>query len=234
MAVVAIIPAHNEAANIGEVVRRAIRHVDTVVVIDDGSKDETAMSAVRAGAGVLKLPVNLGYGAALQTGYLYAARRDCRALVQLDADGQHDPEQIPEILEPVLSGECDLALGSRFLGKGEWRGPLLRRLGSRFFSILVKIASGKVITDPTSGFQAMNREVIERLAGGVYPDDFPDADVIVMLLREKFRVKEVGVVMRPSPTGKSMHSGLKPVYYVAKMLLSIFVVMLRKRERALS
>lgn len=215
----------------GDVVRETLNHVDEVVVIDDGSTDDTSGSALKAGATVLKLPVNHGYGAALQTGYIYAAEKKFDYLVQLDADGQHDPGEIPALLEPVTGGEYDLAIGSRFLGGGDWRGTPLRRAGMRFFSVLIERLAGQTITDPTSGLQAMNRDVIERLAGGAYPDDFPDADVLVMLMREKFKVCEVGVVMKPSPTGKSMHAGLMPIYYVAKMLLSIFVVMLRRTER---
>lgn len=226
-----MIPAHNESSRIGEVVRGTRRHVDEVVVVDDGSNDDTSHIAVTEGATVIRLPINLGYGAALQTGYIYAARHGFDALVQLDADGQHDPTEIKKILAPVLDGSCDLVLGSRFMGEGEWKGTVVRRVGMKFFSILVKLLTGQTVTDPTTGFQSMNREVIERLRGGAYPDDFPDADVLVMLLREKFRIKEVGVVMRPPPMGKSMHSGLRPIYYMVKMLLSVFVVMLRERGR---
>ena len=231
MKVIAVIPAHNEATRIAAVIRGALEYVDEVVIVDDGSSDETASIATAAGAKAIRLPINLGYGAALQTGYLYGAGRGCDALVQLDADGQHDPAEIPKLLAPVLDGSCDLVVGSRFLGGGEWKGTLLRRCGMKFFSAIVKLLTGQAITDPTSGFQAMNSRVVERLSGGAYPDDFPDADVLVMLLREKFRIREVGVIMRPPPPGKSMHSGLRPVYYVAKMLLSVFVVMLRVSER---
>jgi len=215
---------------VAEVVSGAREHVDVVVVVDDGSTDATAGKAREAGATVLRLPANIGYGGALQAGYRFAMRRGFEAIVQLDADGQHDPRDIPKLLEPVMEDRCDLALGSRFLDEDSWRGTFSRRLGMKFFSLLIRIFTGRRITDPTTGFQAMGRRVIERVASGAYPDDFPDADVIVMLLKERFRVDEVGVVMKPSPSGKSMHSGLSPFYYVVKMTLAVGVVMLRRRE----
>lgn len=228
----ALIPAYNEETSVGEVVIKTIPYVDRVVVIDDGSSDRTSEVARKAGALVLKLPVNLGYGAALHTGYIFAHKNNFDVIVQLDADGQHKPEDIPRLIAPIKEGKADVVIGSRFLSDSDWRGTLARRIGMKFFSILIRLLTGKIITDPTSGFQAMNKDVIKRLALGAYPDDFPDADVVVMLMREKFRIVEVGVNMSPPPAGKSMHAGLKPFYYVAKMLLSLLVVMLRRREES--
>lgn len=230
MKVMALIPARNEAERVGEVARGAARHADEVIVVDDGSEDSTASVAEQAGAKVLRLPAHLGYGGAVHTGYLYAAARDFDALVQLDADGQHDPEDIPALLGPVAEGECDICLGSRFLGNPQWKPGLLRRAGMRFFSALIGLLTRRKITDPTTGFQAINRKALERLASGAYPDDFPDADVLVMMLRENFRIGEVGVNMKPPPPGKRMHSGLVPLYYIVKMTLSVLVIMLRRPE----
>jgi len=225
----AVIPAYNEEDRVADIVRGAAKHVDVVVVVDDGSTDSTSSKAREAGAMILTLPVNIGYGGALQAGYRYAQSNGFDALVQLDADGQHAPEDIPALLEPIMEGRCDLALGSRFLNPDSWHATFFRRAGMRFFSFLIRIFAGQRVTDPTTGFQAMNRRLIERVASGAYPDDYPDADVIVMLLREKFRIREVGVTMKPPPPGKSMHSGLKPLYYTVKMILSVLVVMIRGR-----
>lgn len=231
MRVAAIIPAYNEASRVANIVKNTAAHVDTVIVVDDGSSDGTAEEARKAGAVVLKLPVNVGYGGALQTGYRYIVRHGFDAVVQLDADGQHDPLDIPVLLNPIIGGRCDLTLGSRFLNPSSWKPGLSKKIGMRFFSSMIKIFTGKAITDPTTGFQAMNLHVIERVAGGAFPDDFPDADVIVMLLRENFRIEEIGVAMKPPPAGKRMHSGLTPIYYVIKMTLSVLVVMLRSVSR---
>jgi len=225
----AVIPAYNEEDRVADIVRGAAKHVDVVVVVDDGSTDSTSSKAREAGAMILTLPVNIGYGGALQAGYRYAQSNGFDALVQLDADGQHAPEDIPALLEPIMEGRCDLALGSRFLNPDSWHATFFKRAGMRFFSFLIRIFAGQRVTDPTTGFQAMNRRLIERVASGAYPDDYPDADVIVMLLREKFRIREVGVTMKPPPPGKSMHSGLKPLYYTVKMILSVLVVMIRGR-----
>lgn len=229
MKTLAIIPAYNEEDRVADIVRGAAKHVDVVVVVDDGSTDSTSSKAREAGAMILALPVNIGYGGALQAGYRYAQSCEFDALVQLDADGQHAPADIPALLEPIMQGRCDLALGSRFLNPDSWHATFFRRTGMRFFSFLIRIFAGQRVTDPTTGFQAMNRRLIERVASGAYPDDYPDADVIVMLLREKFRIQEVSVMMKPPPPGKSMHSGLKPLYYTVKMILSVLVVMIRGR-----
>ncbi len=230
MKVMALIPARNEADRVGEVVRGAAKHADEVVVVDDGSEDATTRVAEMAGAKVLRLPANIGYGGAIHTGYIYALEKGFDAVVQLDADGQHDPDDIPSLLRPVTGGECDICMGSRFLGNSQWKPGLLRRAGMRFFSTLIRILTRKKITDPTTGFQAINRKALKRLASGAYPEDFPDADVLVMMLREKFRIGEVGVNMKPPPPGKRMHSGLVPLYYVIKMSLSVLVVIIRRPE----
>jgi len=230
MKVMALIPAFNEADRVGDVVRGAARYADEVLVVDDGSEDSTASEAEKAGAKVLRLPANIGYGGAVHTGYIYAADKDFDVLVQLDADGQHDPEDIPALIRPVAEDECDICLGSRFLGNSPWKPGLLRRAGMAFFSMLIRILTGRKITDPTTGFQAINRKAVARLASGAYPEDFPDADVLVMLLREKFRIGETGVNMNPPPPGKRMHSGLVPLYYIVKMTLSVLVIMIRRPE----
>jgi glycosyltransferase involved in cell wall biosynthesis len=233
MKVLVLIPAYNEEARIGEVVRQ-VRDVCPdyrVVVVNDGSQDETARVAARAGADVISHPFNMGYGVAIQTGYKFGIRHGYDFLVQIDGDGQHDPAFIAPLLAPVVAGSCDLALGSRFLGVGSYEPPLSRRLGMAFFRQLVSMVTGIRITDVTSGFQAFNREVMHFFATEVFPCDYPDADLLITLHRAGFRLGEVPVRMLPRASGKSMHSGMKPLYYMFKMLLSILVTLLRKSTR---
>ncbi len=227
--VLIIMPAYNEGARIAEVVkgvRAAAPHA--VLVIDDGSSDDTAEQARGAGAVVVSLPFNMGYGVSLQTGYKYAAEHGCDYLVQLDADGQHDPAGIAVLLERVREGRCDVCIGSRFLEGQPYSIPFARRIGMILFRRIASFLIGATITDPTSGFQAMNRRVIEFFCRDHYPVDYPDTDVIVALHHHGFRVAEAPVVMHANPTGKSIHAGLRPVYYLFKMALAIPMNLLRK------
>ncbi len=230
--VLILIPAYNEGARIGELVRRVrAMHPDfDLVVINDGSRDDTGQTAFAAGAEVVSHPFNLGYGVAIQTGYKYALTKGYDFLVQMDGDGQHDPAFIPQLLAPVMAGETDLALGSRFLGVESYDPSLLRRLGMTFFCRLVSFLIGTPITDSTSGFQAFNRKVIRFFTTEVFPCDYPDADMLLTLNRAGFLIQEVPVRMYASVSGKSMHAGWKPLYYIFKMLLSIGVTLLRKKE----
>lgn len=224
-----IMPAHNEAANIAQVLNevRATSPGLDVLVVDDFSTDETAAVAARAGARLLRLPCNLGYGGAVQTGFRYAVRNGYEFGVLMDADGQHDASCIPHLLRVVQEGQADLALGSRFLGRMEYRTTFVKRTGMAVFRELVSRVIGQRITDPTSGFQALNRDVMTFFAADNYPIDFPDADTILLLHFAGFCLKEVPVVMRERLSGVSMHSSWKPFYYVFKMFLSIFIVLLR-------
>ena len=225
-----IIPAYNEEKNIAGVIngiKNVIPDAD-ILVVNDGGKDRTEEIARELGARVISLPYNMGYGAALQTGFKYALKKGYEYAVQIDADGQHDPKDIPKLLDVVLSGKADVVIGSRFLNGGKYKAPAVRRLGMLFFARLTSLIIGEKITDPTSGYQAINKNGLQFYAGDYYPVDFPDADVIIMLHRAGLKIKEIPVIMYPSVQGKSMHSGLKPVYYIFKMFLSIFVTLLRR------
>jgi len=224
-----IIPAYNEAGRIATSIAgiRKFGNAD-VVIVNDGSDDDTAGEAKAAGARVIELPFNLGYGAALQTGFKYALDKGYEFAVQMDADGQHDPLSMEALISPVLRDEIDVVIGSRFLDKGNYKAPFVRRMGMYFFGIITSVVTGRRITDPTSGFQALNKKVMEFYASDAYPADYPDADVIIMLYRQGFRFKEVPVIMH-NAAKRSMHGGiLKPLYYIFKMMLSIFVTLLRK------
>jgi glycosyltransferase involved in cell wall biosynthesis len=229
-----VIPAYNEAANVAAVVRdvRASLPGFDVLVIDDGSADDTAVVARRAGARVLRLPVNSGYGVALQSGYKYAVRHGYATVAQMDADGQHRAEYMPGLLKLVEDGRADIVIGSRFLdGDGHYQPSRARRIGMGIFSRMASRIMSQHVTDPTSGYQVMRIEVARFFCSDVYPADYPDADILILLHRSGFRVAEIGVQMR-MPSGKSMHSGHRSLYYVYKMFLSILVTLLRPARHA--
>jgi glycosyltransferase involved in cell wall biosynthesis len=227
-----VIPAYNEAANLAAVVadvRAALPEFD-VLVIDDGSADDTAAVARRAGAKVLRLPVNSGYGVALQSGYKYAVRQGYETIAQMDADGQHRAEYMPELLAVLHGGTADIVIGSRFLdGDGHYTPSRARQIGMGIFSRMASRIMSQHVSDPTSGYQVMHVDVARFFCSDVYPADYPDADILILLHRSGFRVAEVGVQMR-MPTGKSMHSGHRSLYYVYKMFLSILVTLLRPAQ----
>jgi glycosyltransferase involved in cell wall biosynthesis len=230
MPTIVIIPAFNEEKRIASVVAsvQTVMPDSTVLVINDCSLDNTASTALQAGALVISHPFNMGYGAAIQTGYKYARDKGYDYLVQLDADGQHDPTCIPSLLAPIVDGRADIAIGSRFLGNS-YRPPLTRRAGMALFRRIVSLVTGLTVTDTTSGFQAFNRDVILFFATDIFPVDYPDADMLIMLHRAGFRMTEIPVRMFENSEGKSMHSGLKPLYYMFKMLLSICVTLMREK-----
>lgn len=231
-----IIPAFNEQGRVGDVVRDVRRTLPSadVLVIDDASADATAAEAAQAGAITRSLPMNLGYGAALQTGYKFATRGGYSTIAQIDADGQHEARYLPIMLSALEESGADVIIGSRFLdGDGHYRPSLARSMGIGLFGRIASIVTRQHISDPTSGFQVMRTEVARFFCTEVYPTDYPDADILILLHRTGFRVREVPVQMRPSP-GQSMHSGHRSAYYVYKMMLSIFVTILRRRGHAKS
>jgi glycosyltransferase involved in cell wall biosynthesis len=229
--ILAVLPAYDEGGRIARVVedvRRAL--ACEVLVVDDGSRDDTAARAREAGAAVAAHAVNLGYGAALQTGYRFALRHGYDAVLQLDADGQHDPASIPALIGGL--DEADVVVGSRFLDAASYRPPLLRRVGMWIFARIAGALAGVTITDPTSGFQAISREALRFYVHERYPADYPDADVLAMVARSGLRLSEVPVRMTASPGGKSMHGGvLRPLYYVFRMSLALAMVPFRREQR---
>ncbi len=227
---VVLLPAYNEARNIGGVISgiQEVMPDARILVVDDGSRDGTAAIASTAGATVLPLPGNCGYGVALQTGYKYAQRLGATYLAQMDADGQHDAASLPIILKPVMDDACDICLGSRFLEGATYRVPLARRAGMYLFRRVATWLMGQTITDPTSGLQAMNAKVLGFFCRDSFPVDYPDTDVLIFLHRHRFRVLERPARMRENPGGGTIHTGAKPLYYVFKMALSIPMNLLRR------
>jgi glycosyltransferase involved in cell wall biosynthesis len=227
-----IIPTYNEEKNIASVIEniRGCSKVD-IVVIDDGSTDLTAVIAQEAGAFVIRHPFNMGYGVALQTGYKYAVEKNYDLLVQMDGDGQHSVKFIPALFNQVESFACDVAIGSRFLSQGQYKAGFLKSLGIGIFRHIIWLATREKVTDPTSGYQCLNRRVFEFFTDDHFPCDYPDANVIIMLHRTGFRIREIPVEMKPNPEGHTMHRGIFTIsYYLFKVFLSIFVTLIRKRK----
>jgi glycosyltransferase involved in cell wall biosynthesis len=228
--IVAIVPAYREEAAVGGVVAE-IKGYDPsidVVVVDDGSPDGTAAAASRAGAAVVRLPFNLGIGAAVQTGFRYALERGYDTAVRLDGDGQHDPAELTKLLDVLAQGSADVVTGSRFIaGESGYRPPLARRLGITWFARLVSMLTRQRVTDTTSGFQALNRSGIALFARD-YPSDYPEVEATLLVLRTKLRLVEVPVTMREREHGSSSITFLRSIYYVFKVTLALLVAMARR------
>jgi glycosyltransferase involved in cell wall biosynthesis len=227
----AIVPAFNEADAIGATIgaiRRLAPDFD-VLVVDDGSVDATAALARAAGAAVLRLPFNLGIGAAVQSGYVYAEERGYEVAVQVDGDGQHDPRHIHDLLERLKGDpELNMVTGSRFLqseGDG-YRSSAMRRVGIRVFSRVVSRITGQPVTDPTSGFRMIDRSGIELFARD-YPHDYPEVEAILLMHANRLRSCETPVVMGPRVSGESAITMTQSVYYMVKVLLAVFVGLFR-------
>jgi glycosyltransferase involved in cell wall biosynthesis len=226
---VAIVPAYNEAASVAVVIAE-IRAVDPeleVVVVDDGSRDGTANAAEAAGARVVRLPFNLGIGGAMQTGYEYAREHGFDLAVQIDGDGQHDPRELPQLLEPILDGRADMAVGTRFAGGTRYRPPFARRVGIELFAWLVTLIVRQRVTDTTSGFRAVNRQGILLFAAD-YPHDYPEVETTVLVFRHKLRMEEVPVEMRTRSSGRSSITFFRSIYYMVKVSLALFIGLFRR------
>ena len=234
MRILIIIPAYNEAENISSVISEVYSMYPStdLLVVDDGSSDATAALAESAGAKVLRLPFNLGYGAAVQTGMIYAVESGYDVCVLLDGDGQMDPRSISALIDQVAHYRVDLALGSRFLGTTDYTIPFGRRIGTLLFSKLTSFFTRQQVTDPTSGFQAINRRLMKFFARDNYPADYPDADTLIKLYFAGFTMREVPVTIRPRLRGKSMHNSVSSLYYIYKMLFSIFIALTQRRMLA--
>jgi glycosyltransferase involved in cell wall biosynthesis len=235
------IPAFDEQATVGDVVRAARAELSEVdlLVIDDGSVDETAARARAAGAKVAQLPFNLGLGAALQTGYLYAQRHGYRYCAHMDADGQHRPADVHRLLDAVRRGDCDLAIGTRYhrseirLADREGQGAVyvptaFRRVGSALVRAALRLVTRQRFTDPTSGLRAANERVMELFAAE-YAGDYPEVESVHRVIRRGLRVKEIPVVMMPRAGGRSKFNPFNSAFFVFKGILVLFVGLLRGR-----
>ena len=228
--VLIVVPAYNEEGAISRVVheiKNLYPHFP-ILVINDGSSDQTAQEAEASGALVVSHPYNLGIGGAVQTGFKIADRENYDAVIQMDGDGQHNPNDLMNVLQPVLQDKLDLSIGSRFLTQdADFRSTPFRRIGIRFFAILLGSLTGIHITDPTSGFRATSRRLIKHFSL-YYPIDFPEPEAIKIAKRLNARIGEVPARMRKRSEGRSSIRYLATIHYMIKVTLAILIDMLKK------
>ena len=225
-----VMPAHNEAMVIGSVVRGVHRVLPDarILVVNDGSDDNTGAEALAAGAQVINLPFNCGYGVALHTGLTSALRSGAEMVITCDADGQHEPESLRSLMQPIASDKADLVLGSRYLPDSvSYRVPVLRRATSYCLAWVLSVIAGQRFTDTTTGFQCMNRKTLQRFATlKDFPEKTPDADLILYAVMTGCRVMEVPVTMHHDQRGDSMHGVFKSMFYVPKLFTAVLGILL--------
>lgn len=224
-----IIPAYNERKSILKTVNDVLENAPgfDYVIINDCSTDETLKFCKEHGLNVVNLPINLGIGGAVQTGYLYALNHNYDMAVQFDGDSQHDASYLAQMSEYLAEHNLDMVIGSRFIDKEGFQSSLMRRIGIKYFTVLIKILTGKTILDPTSGMRLVNRDVIEIYAND-YPRDYPEPESVVSILNKGKQIAEVPVIMRERSAGISSISMGKSVYYMIKVTMAILMERLRR------
>ncbi|WP_270255504.1 glycosyltransferase family 2 protein [Collinsella intestinalis] len=228
--VLIVIPAYNEADNILNTVRGVVEHGYDYIVVNDGSRDATLDVCRSNGLNVLDLPMNLGIGGAVQAGHKYAQRFGYDIDIQLDGDGQHDPAYLDALVREVASG-ADLVIGSRFLEKTDgFQSTFMRRVGITWLSAMLKLCTGRRVSDPTSGFRACGCRAIDLFCAS-YPVDYPEPESIAVAIKSGLSVKEVSVEMRERQGGTSSIGGLSSVYYMLKVSLAILIASVSRRSK---
>ncbi|HVU04379.1 MAG TPA: glycosyltransferase family 2 protein [Polyangiaceae bacterium] len=222
--VLAVVPAWNEEKNVPGVVREllALAERPDVLVVDDGSTDRTGAAARAAGARVLTLPYNSGIGATVQAGIAWGVERGYAVIARFDGDGQHAPSFLGALSAALAQGDADFVLGSRYLAEGGFRSTWTRRLGSRWFSFLLRVLTGERITDPTSGCWAVNGRAA-RVLEAEYASDYPEVDSLVRLRRAGCRIREIPIVMRARLEGRSSIDAVRAVYYMFKVTIALVI-----------
>lgn len=226
-----IIPAYNESANIKKTIADIRNNAEgfDYVVINDCSTDNTREILEENGYNYIDLPINLGIGGAVQTGYKYAYENDYDMAVQVDGDGQHDVAFLNDMAKELVNRDADMVIGSRFIDKEGFQSTAMRRIGIVYFSTLLKILTGKRITDPTSGMRMAGKKVIKRFAA-VYPADYPETESTMEAICHNLKVVEIPVVMRERQGGKSSIFGIKSLYFMIKVTLAVIVERFRSRK----
>ena len=228
--IIFIIPAYNEEMNIKKVLDdiRKNTPIADIIVVNDCSKDNTEKILKREKVDYINHPFNMGYAKAIQTGIKYAFYNNYDYAIQFDADGQHLASEANKLLKKLKNENCDIVIGSRFLKDIGYKHSFFRKIGTKLFTLVIEIYCKKVITDPTSGFQCLDRKIMEHYSKlGNYPE-YPDANLIIDLLLKGYKIEEVGVKMQLREFGESMHSGiLKPVKYMIKIIYTIFIIILK-------
>ena len=225
-----IIPAYNEAESIGSLIQQLKDGGQSdVLVVNDGSTDNTEDIVRKLDVSFISLPINLGIGGAVQTGFRYAFDHHYDLALQVDADGQHDPDFIEDLIRPILRDQADVVIGSRFIQKMGFQSSFRRRMGIRILQFLSYLLTGQQITDCTSGFRAYNFKAISFLSEN-YSVDFPEPEAIISMLKKGFRLLEVPVIMKDRVAGKSSIYGLKSIYYVFKVFISMIIEYFRRSK----
>ena len=232
-----VIPAYNEAQNIEKVLKEIKKDASfaDILVINDCSKDNTKEIVEKNNVKCITGVFNLKYAMAVQTGIKYAYKNDYDYVIQFDADGQHIAKEAIKLYNEIKKSNCDIVIGSRYLKDTGYPCPFFRRIGTKFFSSIIKLICGQKIADPLSGFQCLNKRVIEQYSKmGFYPE-FPDANLVIEMLLLGYKIKEVPVKMRLREVGESMHGGIiKPIKYMINMFYTIIFVVIktpRKKEK---
>jgi glycosyltransferase involved in cell wall biosynthesis len=215
--VICVIPAFNEETTIGQIVSGALRHCDKVLVVDDGSQDRTAEVSLQAGATVVRHIIRLGAGGALSTGFAAALKTSCEIILTMDGDGQHRPEEIPTLLDPIMKQQADIVIGSRTMGRIGTM-PLLKRIGNRALSIATSLATGTKLTDSQSGFRAYRREVLEYAIHKAWDYRWA-SEILVLASKANLTIKEVPITTVYPPKrqrGATVKDGFRILYSIVK------------------
>lgn len=222
--VLLIIPAYNEAENIEKVINNIVQNYPQYdyVIVNDGSRDDTEEICLKNHYQVLNLPLNLGIGGAVQTGYRYALKNHYDIAIQIDGDGQHDIAYVEKLIEPIISGRADITIGSRFIEREGFQSSVTRRMGISLLSGLIHVLCLRKVRDVTSGFRAVNEKFIKIYAEN-YPSDYPEPEAIVAAIMHRGKIAEVPVIMKERAGGSSSINLKRSVYYMIKVTLAILV-----------